>query len=466
MRIDSRVDADISLNVRTDAAVSDRVMISARTRQGVRMSTEEFHEWFAGRRSANHFRVDRIPLSDLDRWVYEEGTGNLVHSSGRFFSVEGLRVTSSETAPGQWSQPIINQPEIGILGIVVKEFGGVLHCLMQAKMEPGNPNLLQLSPSVQATRSNYTKVHGGSNVKYLDYFIGARPARVVTDVLQSEHGAWFYRKRNRNMIVEALDDPVLEDDFCWLTLGQLGELLRLDNVVNMDSRTVLACAPFGAGEENALHSDTSLLSWFTNERSQRDIRATRIPLARIEGWKRGPESISHAEGRFFDVVGVSVQAGSREVTAWTQPLFEPCGVGVVAFVTRTFGGVRHVLAQARAEVGFLDTVELGPTVQCIPGNYAHLPAAEHPPLLDYVLSAPPERIQYDAVHSEEGGRFLNAESRHLIVEGDEDVTPLHAPPGYTWVTPSQLSTLVRHGRYVNVQGRTMLACLNALFTAA
>ena len=32
---------------------------------------------------------------------------------------------------------------------------------MQAKVEPGNINSIQLSPTLQATRSNYTKAHGG-----------------------------------------------------------------------------------------------------------------------------------------------------------------------------------------------------------------------------------------------------------------------------------------------------------------
>lgn len=68
------------------------------------------------------------------------------------------------------------------------------------------------------------------------------------------------------------------------------------------------------------------------------------------------------------------------------------------------------------------------------------------------------------MHAEEGGRFLNAESRYLIVEADEDEAPLDPPPGYRWVTPAQLTTLVRHGHYVNVQGRTLLACLNAMRT--
>lgn len=39
----------------------------------------------------------------------------------------GLRVTSGPPPYPQWTQPIIDQPEAGILGILVKEIDGVLH---------------------------------------------------------------------------------------------------------------------------------------------------------------------------------------------------------------------------------------------------------------------------------------------------------------------------------------------------
>ncbi|MFE6104082.1 NDP-hexose 2,3-dehydratase family protein [Streptomyces laurentii] len=441
------------LSLREDISVADRCARSAATLQGAKLRTEDFARWLAGREAAHNFRVDRIPFDELDGWSFDTATTSLGHRSGRFFTVEGLRVTSVDGRFPEWDQPIIRQPEVGILGILVKEFDGVLHCLMQAKMEPGNRNLLQLSPTVQATRSNYTKVHKGADVKYIEYFTQPGKGRVIADALQSEHGSWFLHKSNRNMIVEAIGDVPEDEDFCWLTFGQIGELLRQDNVVNMDSRTVLACMPFLDGGEGALHSDIDLLSWFNAERSRRDVNIERIPLDEASGWKRGDYSIDHEEGRFFSVVAVAVKADSREVTGWTQPLFEPHGLGVTAFLIRRTGGVLHVLVHARAEGGFLDTVELGPTVQCTPENYN-----QHPPLLDRVLSADKSRVHYEAIHSEEGGRFLNAESRYLLVE-DEEGDPLDPPEGFRWVTPGQLSSLVRHGHYVNVQARTLLAIL-------
>ncbi|WP_141579117.1 NDP-hexose 2,3-dehydratase family protein [Actinomadura sp. WMMA1423] len=445
------------LRPRSGADASGRLALSAAAAEGAGIATCDVPGWLAARRRDCRARVRRIPFAELDGWSFADGTGDLRHRSGRFFSVEGLDVTLGDTG---WQQPIIVQPEIGILGILAKEFDGTLHFLMQAKMEPGNPHLVQLSPTVQATRSNYTKAHGGAGVKYLEYFLHPRRGRVLSDVLQSEHGSWFYRKRNRNMIVEVDGDVPAGDGFRWFTLGQLGALLRRDNVVNMDARTVLAGAPMPHPERRALASDIDLLSWFTWERARHDVRARRIPLRQVAGWLRDARSVHRADQRFFRVVAVAVENAEREVSGWTQPLIEPVGPGIVGFAYRAFDGVPHVLVHARVEGGFLDTAELGPTVQCVPENYARPPAVERPPFLDLMLDADPARIRYEAVHAEEGGRFLNAESRYLIVEADESAIPAEPPPGYHWVTPGQLNWLAGHSRYVNVQARTLLAALN------
>ncbi|MCX5393912.1 NDP-hexose 2,3-dehydratase family protein [Streptomyces sp. NBC_00094] len=448
---------------RVDAGLPQRLARSAAASEGARLRTDGVAEWLAERLRAHRFRVDRIPFADLDGWMFAPGTGDLVHHSGRFFSVEGVGVTVAGGPVPSWQQPIIHQPEVGILGILAKEIDGVLHFLMQAKMEPGNRNLLQLSPTVQATRSNYTKVHKGSDVRYLEYFVDPRRGRVLADVLQSEHGSWFLRKANRNVLVETDDDVPPHEDFRWLTLGQIGRLLRLDNLVNMDSRTVLAGLPTpSAGDTlaRALHTDLELLSWITAQRARHEVRVERLPLAGVRGWHRTPNTVERPDGRYFRVVAVAVEAGSREVTGWTQPLVEPAGRGVTAFLTRRIGGVPHLLVHARVEAGLLDVLELAPTVQYTPENYAHLDPADRPPFLAEVLAAEPRRIRYEAVHSEEGGRFLDAESRYLIVEADPDA-PAEPPEGYLWITPGQLGALARHARYVNVQARTLLACINS-----
>ncbi|GAA1910744.1 NDP-hexose 2,3-dehydratase family protein [Streptomyces sodiiphilus] len=440
--------------------------------------TSEFLSWWEG--LGSYAKADRIPLEALTGWRSEPVSGDIVHDSGRFFSVEGLDVSGSQGPVEHWQQPIINQPETGVLGILVKEIDGVLHCLMQAKAEPGNRNGLQISPTVQATRSNYTGVHGGSPVPFLHWFQSPPAHRVIADVRQSEQGSWFYRKRNRNMIVEADGYVEEREGFCWLTLGQLYRLLAEEDLVNMDTRTVLSCLPVSAdgtdGEfadpadpfrtslarslssgARTVHSTAAVLSWITDARSRTALRTRRMPLNEVRGWKRSEGRISHESGGFFDVIGVEVTAVGREVRRWTQPMIAPRGVGVIAYLVREFDGVVHALVRQRAEPGFLDAVELGPTVQCTPENYETLPSSARPAFLDEVMGAARERIRYDTLLSEEGGRFHHALNRYLVVETDADVP--RDDPDFRWVAVHQLAGLLRHSNYLNVQARSLTACL-------
>ena len=170
---------------------------SALTVEGGFLPTDEICRWIAERRDAHRFRVRQIPFHEMDKWLFDQETGNIQHESGRFFSIDGIRVNTNWGAVSEWEQPIINQPEIGFLGFITKKFDGVLHFLAQAKMEPGNINLIQISPTLQATRSNFTRVHEGRSPPYLEHFLNRQKSRVLVDVLQSEQGARFLRKRNR-----------------------------------------------------------------------------------------------------------------------------------------------------------------------------------------------------------------------------------------------------------------------------
>jgi dTDP-4-dehydro-6-deoxy-alpha-D-glucopyranose 2,3-dehydratase len=446
----------------------------------------DFDRWLAGMRERTDMSVEQVPLEDLHGWTQDPASGNLRHRTGKFFTVESLAVDFPAGQVARWTQPIINQPEVGILGILVKRIDGVLHCLMQAKREPGNQNGIQLAPTVQATRSNYTRVHQGRAVPYLDYFLNPVGHRVLTDVRQSEQGAWFYQKRNRNMVVEVGADVPVLDGFCWLTMGQIHGLLRVPDLVGMDARTVLACLPLGGPgwgtilpyadefgsalahscdpESGSAQSLTEILSWVTEMRSRTEIRARLGPLYAAEGWLHTDGRICHESGRFFDVMGVRVRAAGREVGQWMQPMIQPRSDGIIAFLVRPIDGVLHMLVCARPEPGFADVIELAPTVQCLPGNYGHLPADRWPPFLAEVLAARPDQVRFDAVLSEEGGRFYHARNRYLIVEmdavdrGDRD--------DYRWLTLAQLTELLQHSFYLNVQARSLVACLRSLLTGS
>src|SRR4030095_4387117 len=105
--------------------------------------------------------------------------------------IEGLRVRTNVGSTSRWEQPIIDQPEICIRGFGAKRFDGVLYLLMQAKMEPGNVDPVQITPTVQATRSNYTQVHQGARPRYVEYFLEPERGKMLVDQLQYEQASTF-----------------------------------------------------------------------------------------------------------------------------------------------------------------------------------------------------------------------------------------------------------------------------------
>lgn len=208
-------------------------------------SLSEIKQWIADRKKKTTIQIEKISLDELRGW-HTTDTGEIVHDSGGFFSIDGVRVKTNWGFVADWDQPIINQPEIGILGFLATTINGVLHLLVQAKIEPGNINGVQIGPTLQATKSNLTRRHGGKKPRYADYFTATSKHLVILDQLQSEQGGRFLKKRNRNMIVQIDKIPPTHPDYRWVTLGQLKRLMRLSNVVNMDARTVISCIDFGS----------------------------------------------------------------------------------------------------------------------------------------------------------------------------------------------------------------------------
>lgn len=440
-------------------------------------STESLRQWIEQRNREVQVDVQLIPFSEMTGW-YVDHDGSLKHNSGRFFTIQGIHVETDYGHTHAWDQPIINQPEIGYLGILTKVIDGTLYFLMQAKIEPGNVNCVQISPTLQATKSNYTQVHKGKKPAYLDYFVNVKPDHVLLDQLQSEQGARFLRKRNRNIIILVDEEIEVLPDFRWMTLGQIKSFMHYDNMVNMDTRTVLSgieyidyitpltnfsnLSDFGcdmlksARTQEGIHSMQQILSWLSGLKSRYDLFVSNKPIDQLKGWHRSETEIANNDGKYFQVIGVKVSISNREVTSWCQPLVQPLQQGLCAFIVRKIGGIYHFLVQAKLECGNYDVMELAPTVQCLTGNvYA---AATKPPFVDYVLNAPKEQVLYDVFQSEEGGRFFREQNRNMIVEAGKDLSQ-QLPEHYTWMTLNQINHFLKFNNYLNIQARSILSAI-------
>ncbi len=451
-------------------------------------SLKNIIKWVEDQNRTVKVNITKSTFSKLRGWSFNSTLGSLIHDSGSFFSIDGINIKiDTGNQLSEWDQPIINQPEIGYLGFIVKEFDGILHFLIQAKIEPGNVNNVQLSPTLQATRSNYTMAHKGSAPKYLEYFSQASYKNILIDQLQSEQGARFFKKRNRNIIVKIDTDIKIFENFAWLTLGQIKKLMSISNLVNMDTRTVISCINFGNYSENAInllsffnfnsnknkfqnsllksllsidnsiHTIESIIAFMANQKSNTILKVEKVNLYKLRNWIFEDHSLFHEDKKYFSVIPVDVEIENREVSRWSQPMIEPAQEGICAFICKEIDGVLNFIVQSKIECGNFDIIEFAPTVQCLTGNYKEI-NSDVIPFLNYVLEINESKIIFDVLQSEEGGRFYKEQNRNLIVFAGDEI-PDELPENYYWMTLNQISTFIKFNNYFNIQARSLIAAI-------
>ena len=412
--------------------------------------------------------VNIVPncLSNSGFWFYDDQSSCITNRNHSFFSIYGMNCGTIE-------QPIILQDEIGYLGILCKEISGVLHFLMQAKIEPGNINKIQISPTIQATKSNFTQKHGGSKPAYLEYFMEAEKHTIVVDQIQSEQSSRFYKKRNRNIILLVDDEVEVLPSHHWMTLGQIKQLMRHDNLVNMDTRTVISCLPLAMldderGKMRQYFKDQSLYNsifdsadpddmaviynYINNYKMFEYCRPELTRLDALQNWEMDDRGIRCKEPYSFSVIYCDIEVEGREVRKWKQPLFKAEGIAIFGLFTTVIAGKRKFLVKAHAEIGCFDGVELGPTVQR--EAVCQTPESKIDKLF-FERLRDEVGVCCDVLLSEEGGRFYHEQNRNAILE----ITPFEPPRGYFWTDFKTLNLLTQVNNCLNIQLRNLLSLL-------
>jgi len=200
-------------------------------------------KWREMRRDSIQFKADLIGLDEVRGWR-RDARGNVRHSSGQFFGVEGVRIESGDLREvASWDQPIYTQPEGGILAMVARETAGKgVEFLLQAKAEPGNIGVLQFCPTIQSTWSNIRRAHAGKRPPMVEVLTADAGVRIVYRAEHNEEGGRFWRKSNENIVAFLDDERVIETDltmFCWASLSQIRELALMDNLLSPFVKTIL-----------------------------------------------------------------------------------------------------------------------------------------------------------------------------------------------------------------------------------
>ena len=439
-------------------------------------TTQELLDWVKQLNQSIHVNIQKTSLGHQEFWFIDEETGILRNKNNSFFSIQGCLSTDGEKVI---EQPIIIQDEIGYLGIICKEIDGILYFLMQAKIEPGNINKIQLSPTIQATKSNFTQLHGGNKPAYLEYFLQAEQYHIIVDQIQSEQSSRFYKKRNRNILIEINEDIELLANFRWITLGQLKELMTIDNLVNMDTRTVVSCIPFSienidpqALEEIKSYFDSPALfnSIFIKNKENllpkiyRKINNYKMfteqnivltSLKKLQNWSMKNNEFTCSIPYHFKLIFCDIEIEGREVKKWSQPLFEANGVATFGLFVAEINNRLQFLIRLTPEIGSFDSLELGPTVQLEAGE-----SFDHDAIVCLFKQKwdNNQHILHDVILSEEGGRFYHEQNHNVIIKIDSTEID-NIPSDYMWVDFYTLNHLIQINNCLNIQLRNLLSLL-------
>lgn len=436
-------------------------------------------DWLDQMRQAVPMRVEPLPLRACPGWLWREDVWR--HDSGRYFSVVGVRASVGSRVI---EQPMIDQPEIGVLGFVVR-CPNAPEWLLQAKAEPGNVKGTQVGPSVQATQSNYQRVHGGLPTPMIDCFVGSCPpgVRVWSDSLQSEQGDRFLGKYNRNALVEVPHDHAVPDaaQWRWFAAAEVRRALLVDYAINTDSRSVMVCSPWhwmtddgtsaftrwqeqpdtwghalwcSAQSADAPEVHACLSTKLTQARADWAVSLQRLPLTDLHGWQVREDGVFSTDVQAsLAVQAFEVHAPDREVQHWAQPLVVGGRSVRVTLLCTRHEGLLKVLLRLAPEPGFKDGVQWGPS---------DIEDAAHHRLawVGDLMASGDVTVHADVNQSDEGGRFMHSVARYLVCEVPSELVPLD-PSDAHWVSLSVLQTMAQTSGLLTNEARSAVSLLLA-----
>ena len=420
-------------------------------------------------------------LYSLDQWKFDNNC--IRHFTGRFFSIKSIKV---ELNKENWCQPIIVQPDIGMLALIGSIRNGRLEFLIQLKVEPGNINYIQLSPTIQATKSNLDNVHKGGRVKYMELIKNKNEKDIILlDSELSEQNSKFLRKKNRNII--KIIDPkkiTVEDNFIWLTIGQIKQLSLQDNLINMDLRSILSgLSLFDGIEEDIelpkvinnkqqylyenelkkfnIYKSNNLLLELSNyiQKSNRYIKF--VKFNELLDWNINTRDIRHKEESFFRIIGTKINVLGREVKTWEQPLIKSENNGHnVLFYFKDSHSIT-LLVQFKVECGSIQLAEIAPTIQT--NNNKHKHVEEKYLYHIYLLNR--SNLNFSVKQSEEGGRFYREENYNSLLEIDKKqkiiIENNIKSNRYHWIELGNIIYQIKQGGPINMQLRGIIAMLSS-----
>ena len=416
------------------------------------MSNKVILTWLNKQRKKQFLNVKKIDLFKLRKWKFNKK--EIHHESKKFFKVVGVRIHSNFYKKKNWDQPIIVQNEIGILGVIKNTKTNKY--LLQAKVEPGNINRIQISPTVQATKSNYTRIHGGKNIPYLEYFRGKNK----NFSLQTEQAFRYFNKKNSNIVSYVSKKINLDDRFRWFSKKEINILLKKKNLINMDTLSVFSSFIKKKKKDFPLNNKKTIAKWKNSLNKKYSLTNKIIGLNLIKNWNLSEKKIFHKTKNYFSVIGIRVKTNQREISDWDQPIIQGSKMAFAGYLIKKYNNTNHYLCRYILKPGSKEsTYTCSVNTSKIDGykKNNNLTNFQKKLIFNYFINSKGKKV-YDNILSDEGGRFYQSQIRYMAYELDQK-KDIKLPESYIWLSQNQVIDLVKK-QQIDIEARLLFGIIN------
>ena len=391
------------------------------------------------------FSLQRIKLAEQNQWSIKSGA--LSHISNGFFHVAGIRSRISGA-----EHLILFQPQSALTGLALFRDGSQIYLLLQARVEPGLPNIGEYGPTIQSTAANYLRMHGGKSTSYVELFRSFSPiANALGSNIQFDLGKRYFFKSKLHSYLELDEQVETKENMIWVPLQVVGDVLANDNFLNPDLRSLLSVFDWDlfvnnelSGSSNTEVAEDDDFAFPASKLGSNEWKL--IGLDQLTGWEvqeYGVAAVSDA-GIWVDMVHVS--CFSREVREWSQPLLSCSSQGLVVLLVRRVNDQYEFLLSMESEFGISGGRTVLPSYVIYPGADAE----------NIGRTFENDTLLAEMTQSEEGGRFFQNESlyRVFMVAGDNDIEPQQR-----WVSAEILKSILKSSNRASLQLRCIVSLI-------
>lgn len=407
--------------------------------------------WIKKQKKINKIKVIKTNIDAIKSWIYKDR--EIFHINKNFFSIQPYYFTQ-KSENKSWMQPIIVQNEIGILGILKKKIDNKDYYLLQAKVEPGNINGIQLSPTVQATKSNYLQKHFGKKTNYIEFFLkNKKNIILISKKKLSEQGTKYLNKSNLNILIDIKKLKLnKKNNFIWLNKEEIKFLLNKRNLINMDTLSVFSSSIKKTNENKIIYNNNKIFTSLNKFTIKKKIKKKKILFSQMKNWIVTKKKIYDIKKNFFSISFFNVNASLREVKNWSQPLLSDYNKSFIGFIVKKINNTYFYLAKLNLEPGHKSAKF---TTTILIKNYKF---SKYYKSINYYNFFLKKNNLKKYIFSDEGGRFYKNETLNYIkILKNSD--KLKVKRNFFWISHNQIIDLMNKD-LLSIEARNLFACFN------